>query len=112
MKSGGMAKKVAYVGAGAGLALFVIIGFLPGSFLGGAIGIAIAGKLFGLPLTSQLLPRTTVALSMFLGVLISGVFFVACGTMAGWIIGNVIDTLKFSKPLRAHFTGRSKAKKA
>ncbi|MBS1125621.1 MAG: hypothetical protein H6Q98_559 [Nitrospirae bacterium] len=45
-----IAKKGAYIGAGAGLVLFAIFGLLPGSLLGGAMGINIAGWMFGLPL--------------------------------------------------------------
>lgn len=112
MKSGETAKKAAYIGAGAGLALFAIIGLLPGSLIGGSIGVAIAGKLFGAPLTPHLLPRLTVALSMLLGVFVSGVLFVAGGTTAGWTIGNALDALKTSKPARAYFTGNKKTKKA
>lgn len=112
MKSSETAKKTAYVGAGAGLVLFGIIGLLPSSFLGGAVGISIAGGLFGSPLKADFLPRLTVGVSMLLGVIVSGAFFIACGTMTGWTIGNLIETLKTSNPLRAYFSGRSKAKKA
>ncbi len=102
-----MAKKAAYVGAGAGLMLFALVGLLPSSFFGGVVGIDIAGKLFGLPLTSDLLPRATVALSMLVGVLITGSVFVACGAMIGWTMGSVIDAV----PLHAYFTGHGKATK-
>jgi hypothetical protein len=108
MKSDGIAKKAAYVGAGAGVALFAIIGLLPGSLIGGSIGIKIAGLFFGSPVTSQLLPRVTVAVSMLLGVFLSGIFFVTCGAITGWMIGNMIDAV----PVPAYFTGRRKAKKA
>jgi hypothetical protein len=108
MRSDGIAKKAAYVGAGAGVALFAIIGLLPGSLIGGSIGIKIAGTLFGSPVTSQLLPRVTVALSMLLGVFLSGTFFVVCGATAGWMMGNIIDSL----PVLAYFTGRRKTKKS
>lgn len=108
MKSGGVAKKAAYIGAGAGLALFAMIGLLPSSFLGGVVGINIAGGLFGLPLKSDLLPRVTVALSMLLGVLATGSAFVACGTMIGWTMGNVIDAF----PVHAYFSGRRKSRQA
>ncbi len=106
MQSGMMAKKAAYIGAGAGLTLFVMIGLLPGSFLGGTLGISLAGSLFGSPLESNLLPRLTVALSMFLGVLVSGAIFVTSGTFVGWMMGRVIDAL----PVHAYFSGRRKSK--
>ena len=108
MKADGIAKKAAYVGTGAGVALFAIIGLLPGSFIGGSVGIKIAGVLFGSPVTSQLLPRVTVALSMLLGVFLSGSLFVACGAMTGWMMGNMIDAFS----VRAYFTGNRKLQKA
>ena len=108
MKSDGIAKKAAYVGVGAGVALFAIIGLLPGSLIGGSLGIAIAGALFGSPVTSQLLPRVTVALSMLLGVFLTGSLFVACGATIGWLMGNMIDAV----PILAYFNGRRKTKKA
>lgn len=112
MRTGMITKKAAYVGAGAGLALFALIGLLPGSFLGGVIGINIAGGLFGLPLKSDFLPRLTVGVSMLLGVLVSGALFIAGGTLAGWIVGKTIDSAKTGRPVRAYFTGRKKAKRA
>lgn len=99
MKTREMAKKMAYIGAGAGLVLFAIIGLLPGSFIGGVIGLNIAGSLFGMPVSSALLPRLIVGLSMLMGVLVSGVIFVAGSTVAGWLIGYVIDSLKAGKPV-------------
>jgi hypothetical protein len=112
MGTGMITKKAAYVGAGAGLALFVLIGLLPGSFLGGVFGIKIAGGLFGLPLKPDFLPRFTVGVAMILGVLISGVLFVAGGTLAGWIIGKALDVVKTAGPMRAYFNGRRKAIRA
>jgi hypothetical protein len=108
MKSDGMAKSAAYIGAGAGVTLFAIIGLLPGSIIGGSVGIKIAGVLFGSPVLSQLLPRVIVAASMLLGVLFSGIFFVICGATAGWILGNMIDSF----PVVAYFTGSRKSSKA
>jgi hypothetical protein len=97
MKTREMAKKMAYIGAGAGLVLFAIIGLLPGSFIGGVIGLNIAGSLFGMPVSSALLPRLIVGISMLLGVLVSGIIFVAGSAVAGWLIGYVIDSLKAGK---------------
>ena len=45
-----ISRKTAYIGAGAGLVLFALFGLMPGSLIGGAAGIGIAGWLFGLPL--------------------------------------------------------------
>ncbi len=98
MKAAGeMAKKMSYIGAGAGLVLFAIVGLLPGSFLGGVIGLNIAGSLFGLPVSSALLPRLIVGLSMLMGVLVSAIIFISGATVAGWLIGYVIDSLRVGK---------------
>jgi hypothetical protein len=107
MKSDGMAKTAAYVGAGAGITLFAIFGLLPGSLIGGSVGIKIARVLFGSPVTSQLLPRVTIAVSMLLAVFVLGSLFVACGAMIGWMLGNMVDSF----PVVAYFTGRRKSKK-
>jgi hypothetical protein len=40
-----LSRKTAYIGAGAGMVLFAIFGLLPGSLLGGAAGIKLAGML-------------------------------------------------------------------
>jgi hypothetical protein len=92
-----MAKKMAYIGAGAGLVLFAVAGLLPGSFLGGVVGLNIAGSLFGLPVSSALVPRLIVGISMLLGVLVSGTVFVAGSTVVGWLIGHCIDSLRAGK---------------
>ncbi len=97
MKTRETAKRMAYIGAGAGVVLFAVIGLLPGSFLGGVIGLNIAGSLFGMPVSSALLPRLIVGLSMLMGVLVSGIIFIAGSTIAGWLIGYVIDSLKAEK---------------
>ncbi len=101
MKTREMARRMAYIGAGAGLVLFAVLGLLPGSFIGGVIGLNIAGSLFGMPVSSALLPRLIVGISMLLGVLVSGIIFVAGSTVAGWLIGYVIDSLRVGKTVTA-----------
>lgn len=86
-----LAKKAAYIGAGAGLVLFALFGLMPGSILGGAAGINIAGWLFGLPLEPGLLSRAIVFLSMLAGVLVSGIVIVTASTSAGWIVGKIVE---------------------
>ena len=54
-----IARKTAYIGAGAGLVLFALFGLLPGSLLGGAMGINIAGWIFGLPLDPGFFPGSS-----------------------------------------------------
>jgi len=94
---GDIAKKGLYIGAGAGLVLFAIIGLLPGSFIGGAIGLNIAGSIFGYPVGPQLAARMIVAASMLFGILVSGIVFTAGLSFAGWAIGSIIDTLMAKK---------------
>jgi Mg/Co/Ni transporter MgtE len=97
MKTTEMAKKATYIGAGAGLVLFAVVGLLPGSFLGGVIGLNIAGSLFGMPVGSAILPRLIVGISMLLGVLVSALIFITGASIIGWLIGYVVDSLKVGK---------------
>jgi len=86
-----IAKKAAYVGAGAGLVLFAIFGLLPGSLIGGAMGINIAGMFFGLPLEPSLISRAIVLISMLVGVLVSGIVIVTATTTVGWLAGRLLE---------------------
>ncbi len=87
-----LARKGAYIGAGAGLVLFAIFGLLPGSLIGGAMGIKFAGMLFGLPLESGLVARTIVLLSMLAGVVMSGTAIVTASSATGWLAGAAMGT--------------------
>ena len=57
MKDTTYTKSLTYVGAGAGVVLFAIFGLLPGSFLGGVMGLNLAGSLLGTPVVSGILAR-------------------------------------------------------
>lgn len=100
-----ISKKATYAGAGIGLVLFAIFGLLPGSFLGGVMGLNIAGLVLGTPVSSGVFPRVIVGLSMLVGVLASGIIFVFSASLTGWLFGTaidtVIDTLHARKPLAA-----------
>lgn len=85
-----IARKTAYLGAGAGMVLFALFGLMPGSLLGGAMGINIAGWLFGLPLQPGLLSRMIVLASMLMGVLVAGIVIVTTTSSIGWIAGKVL----------------------
>ncbi len=89
-----LARKTAYIGAGAGLVLFALFGLLPGSLLGGAMGINIAGWLFGLPLQPGLVSRVIVLASMLIGVLVSGIVMVTATSTIGWLVGKALETGK------------------
>ena len=87
-----IARKAAYLGAGAGMVLFALFGLMPGSLLGGAMGINIAGWLFGLPLEPGLLSRVIVLVSMLMGVLVAGIVIVTATSTIGWIAGKVLES--------------------
>ena len=92
MKSS-IAKQSAYAGAGAGLVLFALFGLLPGSLIGGAMGISAAGMLFGLPLDPGIVSRMIVTASMLLGVMASGLVIVTATSSIGWLIGNAMGMM-------------------
>jgi hypothetical protein len=83
----------AYAGAGAGLVLFGLFGLLPGSLIGGAMGISAAGMLFGLPLEPGLLSRMIVLGSMLLGIMVSGIMIVTASSSIGWLVGQAASTM-------------------
>ena len=101
MTVGGKSRKTAYAGAGTGIVLFAVKGLLPGSFLGGVIGLGIVRSLLGAPANSIFLPRFIVGLSMLVGILISGIIFIAGTTAAGWLIGYVVGPMKRCKTVPA-----------
>jgi len=87
-----IARKTAYIGAGAGLVLFALFGLMPGSLVGGAMGINIAGWIFGLPLKSGLIARIIVLASMLIGVLVAGIVIVTATSTVGWLVGKVLES--------------------
>ncbi len=87
-----IARKTAYIGAGAGLVLFALFGLMPGSLLGGAMGINVAGWLFGLPLQPGLISRMIVLASMLVGVLVAGIVIVTACSTVGWLVGKLIES--------------------
>jgi len=108
MKTGNFAKKGLYVGAGIGLVLFAIIGLLPSSFIGGVLGLKIAGHIFGTPLGVELVPRMLVGLSMVLAVLVTGFVFVVGISITGWLAGTLADTVKAGKAAHVGVTAKEK----
>jgi hypothetical protein len=101
MKDTRYSKKLAYMGAGCGVVLFAVFGLLPGSFLGGVMGLNIAGSLLGVPVASGVLSRLIVAASMVAGVMVSGVMFITASSLAGWLSGSVLDGVTVEKKERA-----------
>jgi len=94
-----LAHKPTYIGAGVGLVLFAIFGLL-GSFLGGVMGLNIAGAVLGTPVTSNVLSRLIVGGSMLIGVMVSGIMFVTTFSLAGWLIGTAIDRIRVGKAVK------------
>jgi hypothetical protein len=86
-----LSRKTAYLGAGAGLVLFALFGLLPGSLLGGAAGIKLAGLFFGLPLDPGILSRVIVLFSMLVGVVVAGITIVTATATLGWLMGKVLE---------------------
>jgi hypothetical protein len=72
--------------------LFALFGLLPGSLLGGAMGINIAGWIFGLPLEPGILSRVIVLASMLMGVLVAGIVIVTAMSTIGWLAGKVLES--------------------
>ena len=81
-------------GAIAGIIIFAIVGLFPSSFIGGVIGLNIAGYLFGVPIGTELLARAIVGTTMFLGVAITGLAFILITSLIGWLLGYVGMSLK------------------
>ena len=92
-----LSRKAAYIGAGAGLVLFAIFGLLPGSLIGGALGIKFAGLLFGLPLQGGLIAKAIVLTSMLMGVLVSGIAIVTASSTSAWLVGRVLEVTTHEK---------------
>jgi hypothetical protein len=97
-----IARKTAYIGAGAGLVLFVLFGLMPGSLLGGSMGINIAGWIFGLPLEPGLISRVIVLVSMLVGVMLAGIVIITATSTIGWLIGKILEPTRGSVEEEAH----------
>jgi len=90
-----------YVGAIVGLILFIFVGLLPSSFVGGVLGLKIASYLMGTPVETELIPRAVVGLSMMTGILATGCVFVAGASFIGWSISHLTSFSKFRRVQRS-----------
>ena len=97
MKTNEIAKKGLYVGTGAGIVLFALAGLLPGSLIGGVIGLQVSESIFGGPMGASVLPRVILAVSMIMGVVASALVCILGSGMLGWSLGFVVDSLKRSE---------------
>lgn len=88
-----MKEKLTYMGAGIGIVVFALFGLLPGSFIGGVLGLNILSQFSGAAVEPGIFERILVAISMLCGVLVSGLMFVAAGSILGWAVGSVVDSV-------------------
>jgi hypothetical protein len=89
-----LAQKAAYIGAGAGIALFVIFGLTYGALIGGIFGLSIAKTIVGAAVNATIGTRLLVALGMLSGVMASGLMFCIGGAAAGWVAGYATDLIR------------------
>jgi len=87
-------EKMVYIGAGAGLVCFAMYGLLPGSFVGGLVGLGIASKMAGVPVAAGIVARMLLAIFMMIGIMLSGLLFVGAGSVTGWLLGMAADQVK------------------
>jgi hypothetical protein len=97
MNTGELAKKGTYAGTGTGLIMFLLVGFFPGSLIGGAAGLWISNLITGGAAESSLIPRVITALSMVAGVLGSAAVFIIGCSVIGWATGTALEALKKEK---------------
>jgi len=98
----GTEMRLALTGAGMGLALFAVYGVLNSSFMGGIIGLNVAGAIMGFPVESVLLSRVIVALGMLSGILVAGLISIAAGATAGWLAGKLTCLITGAMQYRKH----------
>ena len=96
MNNNEMAKKGTYAGTGTGLIMFLLVGFFPGSLVGGAVGLFISKMIMGGAVEASLLPRIITALSMAAGVMASAALFIVGCSVVGWAVGTALDVMKKS----------------
>jgi hypothetical protein len=92
-----ISKRGLYIGATAGLILFIFVGLLPSSFVGGVLGLKIASYLVGKSIEAALLSRAVVGLAMATGVLVTGFVFVAVTSLIGWAVANISLTARLKR---------------
>lgn len=76
-------KRGIYIGTGAGLLLFVLLGFFPSAMIGGFLGMKLAELILG-PASMGILARILSALSMIGAVVFTGIIFIFGGAYVGY----------------------------
>ncbi len=84
-------EKMTLAGAGIALALFGVFGLQPGAFIGGIIGVNMAGHLLGLPVAQTLAARLIVGAGMLMAIMITGLMFTTAGASVGYLSGKVVE---------------------
>lgn len=92
-----ISKKMAYLGIGVGTVAFLKYGLLPGSFIGGVLGLKMVGSLFGTPVVAGILERLITASSMIIGATVAALIFLTIASVIGWIIGSAVDPLRYNR---------------
>ena len=87
------ARRAGLAGAGIGLVLFLFVGLLYGSLIGGTMGLEIVNSVFHEAAGVSLLSRVIVAASMLAGVIVSGIMFVGMFSTIGWAAGYVVGAI-------------------
>ncbi|MFN4219729.1 MAG: hypothetical protein ACK4GJ_02260 [bacterium] len=84
-------KKGIYLGTGAGLILFVLLGFFPSAMIGGYVGLKLAELIVG-PGSLGVVARVLTAVSMIGAVLVTAVTFILGGALAGYTLSQRFKT--------------------
>lgn len=92
-------KRGIIIGAIVGIVVFLCIGIVPGSFVGGMIGLNMASILFDAPFNSELAPRLIVAVSMVMGVLLSALMIVSISALVGVVGTNLVAHIRAERKL-------------
>ena len=90
-----------YTGAGAGIAVFALYGFLPSSFLGGIVALNMLGAWVSPVATAGVVERFVVALFMGLSVLLAACAAGFAGGACGRLVGTALDRVRASRPIVA-----------
>jgi hypothetical protein len=86
-------KSYTLIGAGIGLALFLVVALLPSLLYGGYAGVLLASGIVGTPVKSTLVVRGLITFGMVLGAIgVSGLFAV-CGAAAGAAVSVIAGAL-------------------
>jgi hypothetical protein len=87
-------KNFSLIGAGVGVVLFAVFGLLTSFFIGGVMGVNLAEKFLGYPLTSAVIGRLIISASIGVSVTVAAIMSIGLSSLAGWLIGAIVETVK------------------